>query len=61
MKEFKVPNRIMVSFQTVEMVQLEDRARRLDRSISWVIRQICLGKEQTLDGCVQNNIEAKKE
>ena len=36
--------RIMVSFEDDEMTALEDKARDLDRSISWVIRHLIFGK-----------------
>ena len=36
-----VPERIMVSFSTVEMEKLADEAKRQERSISWIIRHRC--------------------
>lgn len=40
----KVPSRIMVSYTQAEMDTLEDLAHNYEASVSWVIRQITIGK-----------------
>jgi hypothetical protein len=37
-------DRIMVSFRKTEMQTLKERARSVDRSVSYVVRQICIGE-----------------
>jgi hypothetical protein len=52
----KVPSRIMVSYTQAEMDTLEDIARHYEASVSWVIRQITIGKLSPL--CDFKKVEA---